>query len=119
VQNAVQGKAQNAMFGKQETTSASEHHGQAMVAATPVATMISPGCFDFFTAFHFPCGFSDVQAAILPLKGMNLAVKKRRFHTLAYFFPHFNSIEEIGRRRSKGKQRQRIWMRVERSSIQC
>ena len=65
----VQGDTQNDAFSKQWT-------GQPETT-TAVAAPLFPEQIVSFASFRFPRDFSSICAAILPLKKMNLAVKKR------------------------------------------
>jgi len=67
--------------------------------------------------FVFPHDFSSVRAAILPLKRMNLAVKRGRLHSFSTSLTQSNSIGEIGRRRINIKRKQRHGGKIKRSLL--
>ena len=82
---------------------------RAVVAARPWYPLPLLGCFGFLLPFIFSRDYSSF-CALLPFKrGIYLAWKGRRIHSLDSLFHSQSPLEKIGRKGSKGKRRHGVW----------
>ena len=112
---------QNAAEQENGASTASEHHGLTMVAATVVVPLPLPGCVGFLRPFVFPRDYSSVCAIFAFKSGMYLAYWRCRIHSLdspsLSKTPLEKKEEEEGRRRRVVKPRRLFWWRIERSAL--
>ena len=73
---------QNAAEQENGASTASEHHGLTMVAATVVVPLPLPGCVGFLRPFVFPRDYSSVCVVFAFKSGMYLALGRARIHRL-------------------------------------